>query len=182
MQTTQDVVEQTDGNAIIAKKLAELQNLRNRAVHDMTSLQQSIEMQRMQLAAIEAQITLLQDLEFTMIETCTCHRIKDGDKVGSDVVRHITVDGEVCDVKRVKARDYAVFTHHGRMKPGDAIVKLLKTRPGLRMREILDKLEFEVASAARDTRHSLRSTILNLSKAGRVERLEDGSYRIADDP
>lgn len=64
----------------------------------------------------------------------------------------------------------------GKPKPGQAVVALLEERPGLEMVEILDALEGNVDTTAKNERHNLRTTVFNLTKRGLVERDSEDKY------
>ncbi len=67
-----------------------------------------------------------------------------------------------------------------RLRPSEAVVRLLRREPGLRIRGILDSLEHEVESTAKNIRHNIRTTVFNLTKRGTLIRNKDDTYRVAE--
>jgi len=67
-----------------------------------------------------------------------------------------------------------------RLGPTDAVLVLLKDRPGLTAGEMADALEHRVESTAKNVKHNIRTTAFNLVKKGMVTRDEDGRHYIAE--
>ena len=67
-----------------------------------------------------------------------------------------------------------------RLRPSEAVVRLLKDNQGLQIGTIIDSLEHEVESNAKNVRHNIRTTVFNLVKKGIVIRTEDDKYYLAN--
>jgi hypothetical protein len=167
------MVETDDSGARIVDKIGQLRNQRKAAGDDLDRIIESLNMQRMYVATLDAQIAVLK--EMVVIEKCRCElddEFRAADVVFADKSHHASNCETLNGGTVIEAR----------LRPSDAVVTLLKKRPRLRLRQILDKLEYDVESAARDTRHTLRSTVVNLVKSGRLYRLEDGTYKLIEEP
>lgn len=64
-------------------------------------------------------------------------------------------------------------------KPAKAVEALLRQTPGLSATDIIDTLEKQIDSSAKDKRHNIRTTIFNMVRNQKLVKNPDHTYDLA---
>ena len=67
-----------------------------------------------------------------------------------------------------------------RLGPKEAILRLIAQAPGLRPKEIVNRLEGQVQSESENVRRTIASTLYNLRRAGILKRDAEGGFSPGD--
>ena len=110
-------------------------------------------------------------------------RLRDGlDRSMAEAAR---LDAQVAVLEEIREQSASPAKEVSRMlqgkrKPSDAVRVIVGANPNISMKEIVEALDGQIDTAAENERHVIRTTLSNMTGAGKLIRHPDNTYSLPE--